>query len=53
MTMDWEDISPGSYTVLARATDGRGALQAPDEHEPLSKGATGYHRAHIDVLPGA
>jgi DMSO/TMAO reductase YedYZ molybdopterin-dependent catalytic subunit len=51
--VDWEDILPGSYTVLARATDGSGALQASDEHEPLSKGATGYHRAHIDVLPGA
>lgn len=51
--VDWEDVSPGTYTVLARATDGTGALQTRDEHEPLPKGATGYHRAHIEVVPGA
>ena len=51
--MDWDDVSPGSYTVLARATDGTSALQTADEHPPLPKGATGYHRAHIQVLPTA
>lgn len=36
--------------VLARATDGTGALQAPDERDPLPSGATGYHRATIEVV---
>jgi len=39
--------------VLARATDGTGAPQPPEENGSFPKGATGYHRAHIEVLPGA
>lgn len=47
---DWKDVAPGRYSVLARATDGTGALQAPDEHDSLPSGATGYHRASIEVV---
>jgi DMSO/TMAO reductase YedYZ molybdopterin-dependent catalytic subunit len=38
--VDWDDVSAGSYTVLARATDGTGALQTSDQHDPFPKGAT-------------
>lgn len=47
--VDWEDVSAGSHTVLARATDGTGTLQTPEEHDPLPRGASGYHHAVIEV----
>ena len=47
--LDWDNIPPGCQEVLARATDGTGALQTPEEHDPFPKGATGYHRAKIEV----
>ena len=51
--VDWDDTSPGTHIVLARATDGTGAPQTAEENGSFSKGATGYHRARVEVLPGA
>jgi DMSO/TMAO reductase YedYZ molybdopterin-dependent catalytic subunit len=48
---DWDNLSTGTHSVLARASDGTGALQTPDEHDPFPRGATGYHRATIEVHP--
>jgi hypothetical protein len=39
--------------MLARATDGTGALQTPEETGSFPLGATGYHRSSFDVqAPG-
>jgi DMSO/TMAO reductase YedYZ molybdopterin-dependent catalytic subunit len=46
---DWDDVAPGLHKLQARATDGTGALQPPDEHDPFPRGATGYHHATIEV----
>jgi hypothetical protein len=47
--VEWEDASPGTHTVLARATDGIGALQTREETGSFPLGATGYHRVRVDV----
>jgi DMSO/TMAO reductase YedYZ molybdopterin-dependent catalytic subunit len=50
---EWDDVSPGTHTVRARATDGTGALQTSEETGSFPLGATGYHRASVDVqAPG-
>jgi DMSO/TMAO reductase YedYZ molybdopterin-dependent catalytic subunit len=46
---EWENLSPGTYTVLARAGDGTGAFQTSDEHDSLPRGATGYHHIMFEV----
>ena len=46
---DWDDVSPGTHTLLARATDRTGTLQTPDEHDPFPRGASGYHHTTIEV----
>jgi hypothetical protein len=46
---DWDDVSPGTHTLLARAIDGTGALQTPDEHDPFPRGASGYDHTTIEV----
>ncbi len=47
--VEWDDASPGTYDVLARATDGTGALQTAEETGSFPRGATGYHHASADV----
>ena len=47
--VEWEDASPGRQTLLARATDGTGALQTAEETGSFPLGASGYHRASVDV----
>ncbi len=47
--VNWENASPGRYAVLARATDGTGALQTSEETGSFPLGATGYHRASVDI----
>src|SRR5262245_40603141 len=37
-------IPPGPQSLLARATDGTGALQTSEEAGSLPRGTTGYHR---------
>ncbi|MBI4494496.1 MAG: molybdopterin-dependent oxidoreductase [Chloroflexi bacterium] len=45
----WTPTQPGSYHLLARATDGQGNLQTDLERPPLPNGATGYHRITVRV----
>jgi DMSO/TMAO reductase YedYZ molybdopterin-dependent catalytic subunit len=49
----WDDVSPGTHLVLARATDGTGAMQTAQENGSFPRGARGYHRAQIDVRASA
>jgi plastocyanin len=37
------------WLIQGRATDGTGALQESDDHDPFPRGATGYYRAALDV----
>jgi DMSO/TMAO reductase YedYZ molybdopterin-dependent catalytic subunit len=47
--VEWEDASPGTYNVVARATDGSGVLHTAEETGSFPLGATGYHRVRVDV----
>jgi hypothetical protein len=47
----WEDASPGAHQLMARATDGSGALQPAEERPPFPRGASGYHTVHLEVHP--
>ena len=40
----WTPPKAGEFKVLARATDGAGALQTTETRSPIPLGATGYHR---------
>ncbi len=44
----WNATS-GSHTISARATDGTGAVQTPDETPIFPSGATGDHTISVDV----
>jgi len=48
--LTWHDLSPGTHEVLARATDGTGALQTSEENGSFPAGATGYHRARVNIV---
>ena len=37
----------GGFVLVARATDGTGALQEETETTPLPAGATGLHRVRV------
>ena len=50
--VDWADVSSGTHPMLARATEGTGQPQTPEEHGSFPKGATGYHRVKVEVLSG-
>ena len=39
----------GKVELQARATDGDGVFQTPDERPPYPDGATGYHRVTVTV----
>jgi len=43
--VEFDDAIPGTHDLRPRATHGTGAIQTPEEHDPLPRGATGYHRA--------
>jgi len=45
----YEPDTPGTKTVLCRATDGRGAVQERGRREPHPVGATRYHAVPIKV----
>lgn len=47
-TMEWL-ATPGSYTLVVRATDGEGNLQTPEPASTLPDGASGYHRITVGV----
>jgi DMSO/TMAO reductase YedYZ molybdopterin-dependent catalytic subunit len=40
---------PGTYSLVARATDGTGAVQSPVQRGTVPNGATGYHRVPVTV----
>ena len=46
---DWRPAGPGTYALIARATDGEGAVQELDEERPFKSGTTGFHRITIYV----
>ena len=43
------DATPGSHTLRVRATDGTGAVQTGERHEPAPSGATGWHTVTVEV----
>jgi DMSO/TMAO reductase YedYZ molybdopterin-dependent catalytic subunit len=45
----WTPADPGSFTIVCRATDGKGDVQTADEAPPHPSGATGYHSREISV----
>lgn len=45
----WTPPAPGTYTLLARAVDGTGALQTAVPRQPIPDGATGYHNVSLSV----
>lgn len=48
-TWPWQPVSPGTYTLVARATDGTGALQTDHKQGTVPGGATGYHVVVVQV----
>ena len=46
---DWAVPAPGRYTMLVRATDGTGKVQASLEQDPAPDGATGLHEITVTV----
>ena len=45
---DW-DAASGSHTIMVRATDGRGEVQAEQETPPAPDGARGFHTISVSV----
>ncbi|HEY8657241.1 MAG TPA: molybdopterin-dependent oxidoreductase [Candidatus Limnocylindria bacterium] len=50
--LDWSPPKAGRYKVLARSTDGTGALETAIRREPFPSGATGYDAIEVSVQPG-
>ncbi|HVB73268.1 MAG TPA: molybdopterin-dependent oxidoreductase [Ktedonobacteraceae bacterium] len=48
-TWQWTPQTPGSYTLVARATDGTGALQTSKKQGTVPNAATGYHSVVVQV----
>ena len=48
-TWQWTPILPGQYTIIARATDGTGQVQASQMQGTVPNGATGYHSVKVQV----
>ncbi len=47
---EWRPVTPGTYDLAVRATDGKGLVQTATEHGSETQGATGLHRvvAHVE-----
>jgi DMSO/TMAO reductase YedYZ molybdopterin-dependent catalytic subunit len=45
----WHPAAEGRYTIVARATDGTGALQTPVKRGTVPDGATGWPSVHVLV----
>jgi hypothetical protein len=45
----WRPTALGIYSVVARATDGTGALQTQEKRSTVPNGATGWHEINIVV----
>ncbi|HUQ16578.1 MAG TPA: molybdopterin-dependent oxidoreductase [Candidatus Saccharimonadales bacterium] len=50
--LEWTPPRSGKFKVLARATDGTGAVETRVRREPYPSGATGYETREISVQPG-
>jgi DMSO/TMAO reductase YedYZ molybdopterin-dependent catalytic subunit len=48
-SVEWRPEAAGEAILLSRATDGTGAVQAPDRRGIVPQGATGYHRVVATV----
>jgi hypothetical protein len=46
---DWTPTKEGAYTIVARATDGTGALQERGNAASYPSGASGYHTIQVSV----
>jgi hypothetical protein len=45
---DWT-TTPGQHTIMVRATDGKGVVQAEQHSPPAPDGARGWHTISVDV----
>ena len=45
----WRPTAHGMYTIVARATDGTGALQTQEKRGTVPNGATGWHEIKVVV----
>lgn len=48
-TYQWTPLLPRNYTLVARATDGTGAVQTSTKQGTVPNGATGYHQVTVMV----
>ncbi len=48
-TWEWMPLLPGRYTLVARSTDGTGALQTSKKTGTVPGGGTGYHSITVQV----
>jgi DMSO/TMAO reductase YedYZ molybdopterin-dependent catalytic subunit len=48
-SFNWRATEPGLHTITVRATDNTGAVQTPDEADPVPDGATGWHTVSFAV----
>ena len=48
-TWEWTPLFPGRYTLVARSTDGTGALQTSKKTGTVPGGGTGYHSVVVRV----
>ena len=48
-TYQWEPSRPGDHRILARATDGTGAMQTSLEHGPFPDGASGIPETIVSI----
>ena len=48
--LQWTPSAPGTKTVWARATDGKGDVQTPVAREPYPDGSTGYDIVTFNVV---
>ncbi len=48
-TWEWMPLLPGRYTLVARSTDGTGALQTSKKTGTVPGGGTGYHSIIVQV----
>lgn len=49
-SLDWTAPTPGTYTLVVRATNKAGELQTSHEQGTVPNGATGYHKVTVEVL---
>jgi DMSO/TMAO reductase YedYZ molybdopterin-dependent catalytic subunit len=45
----WTPDHPGRFILAVRATDGKGAAQIGQRHDPYPSGSTGYHTIQVAV----